>query len=296
MALWYEKYSRKIYSTSCCKWRCSRKFFSEFLGMFAFIFIADGTVATAIFYTPEPTDASSEILYINVGIAFGYTIGLYICRENVGYLNAALTLVFWLLGKMKLNDVIIYLIAQFIGACLAEAFIFGLYRDEIEQSTSNETILIFASSVNDGYFGRAAIDQFLKTVFFTIGVMAVIDEGKNKQENDPLKTIKPSKRFEPLIIGLVLFSVGIALSFFARFYFNPLQDLSGLIFVEFAELSKEKWWGFAQAFCPILGALVGATIYILSIENYHQMTAESRSEGAGSYDPLDQDNPSESLP
>ncbi|XP_033118295.1 aquaporin-1-like isoform X2 [Anneissia japonica] len=138
--------------------------------------------------------------------------------------------------------------------------------------------------------------KFLKTVFFTIGVMAVIDEGKNKQENDPLKTIKPSKRFEPLMIGLVLFLVGIAFSYFARFTFNPLQDLSGLVIVEITKLCKEKWWGFAQAFCPILGALVGATIYILSIENYHQMTAESRSEGAGSYDPLDQDNPSESLP
>ncbi|XP_033104392.1 aquaporin-7-like [Anneissia japonica] len=124
MALWYEKYIRKIR----CKQNVYKKFWSEFLGMFAFVFIADGTVATAIFYTPESIEELSEIMYINVGIAFGYTIGLYICSENVGYLNAALTLVFGILGKMKLKDVITYVLAQILGAFLAEAFIYGLYE------------------------------------------------------------------------------------------------------------------------------------------------------------------------
>ncbi|XP_033099263.1 aquaporin-7-like isoform X2 [Anneissia japonica] len=293
MGLWYEAW---IKNCSCANppnqednqksWKLTfcRKFVSEFIGMFAFVFIASGTVASATFYnfkdgsSKNTTYDSSDILYINLGISFGYSIALYICIENVGYLNVALTLVFWVLGKMKAKDIIPYVLAQFVGAFLAASCIYGLYKAEIKHYIDQPTTsLIFSSSVNGDHFWKALIDQALKTGIFTIGVMAIIDEQKNKQQddslstehNEPLKTIKPSKRFEPLMIGLILFLVGIAFSYYARFYFNPLQDLSGLIVVAWAELSKTKWWVFAQIFGPIAGAFIAAIIYILLIENNH---------------------------
>ncbi|XP_033099266.1 aquaporin-9-like isoform X2 [Anneissia japonica] len=277
MGLRYEKHFERF---SCTNLPLLRKLLSELLGMFAFVLIASSTVASVTFnkdssdvFTNSTYD-SSEILYINVGIAFGYTIGLYTCIENVGYLNLALTVLFWCFGKMKWNDMVVYLSAQFIGAMLAEACIYGLYCD------NPMTSLIFSSSGNSDPFMLAAFEQFLKTMVFTIGVMAVIDEHKDKQEDYPLNTIKPSKSFEPLMIGLVVFMVGIAFSHYARFYFNPLQDLSGLIFVAVASLRISMMWLIGQLIVPLVGCFIGALIYISVIENNHQKpVVESTREG-----------------
>ncbi|XP_071964443.1 aquaporin-9-like isoform X2 [Antedon mediterranea] len=281
MGLWYESTFEKCSCASKSGWK---QVFSELLGMFIFVFISGNVVANVNCYNNDNLENSinntfsydaSGIFYINFGISFGYMLGLYISIENAGFLNPGLTLVFRFMGKIETKDMLLLLAAQFCGAFLGSFLIWGLYFDQLNDFEDDNTGLLFCSVVNGGNYGIASLDVLLKSSLFAVGVLAIIDNQKKEKKDEPFKTVKPPKSFEPFLIGLLLLVVGMAFSYHAPFYFNPFQDFAGRLVAliagceQMCTFDNPNWWPVIPLFVPVVGSFIGALVYIIFIENNH---------------------------
>lgn len=129
------------------------KYMAEFFGTFVLTLVVSLSLTTA-FPIPTPVLAA-----LTVGL-FVYTIG----HVSGAHINPAVTTALWITGKIKENEAINYLLAQFLAAGLA-----------------NITVLIIKGSdsflnVQDKLTGGIVVGfaETIGMIIFTFGLMAVV--------------------------------------------------------------------------------------------------------------------------
>ena len=150
-----------------------------------------------------------------------------------GHLNPAVTLSMAVLKKCSWIQVPIYMLAQYLGAFLASAVLYGIYADAIAGNGGKiaGTAGIFASyphpntCANTSDVGpncwepssvTLAFDQILGTGLLLIIILAVTDE----------KNMNVSSGLVPLLIGLGLAAIHNSFGLNAGSAINPARDFA----------------------------------------------------------------------
>jgi hypothetical protein len=100
------------------------EFFAELLGTFIFLSI----IITSV----HSKTAGVSLAWIKIGLALSISI-LLVGFISGGHLNPAVSLMFYLNNQLKLEDLILYIIAQLIGgsfAYLYYKYLFKNYKSE----------------------------------------------------------------------------------------------------------------------------------------------------------------------
>ncbi|XP_078113338.1 aquaporin-9a [Sander vitreus] len=248
-----------------------KEFLAEFLGTFVLVLFGCGSVAQTVL----SRNTLGEPLTIHIGFSVGLMMAAYVAGGvSGGHVNPAVSLAMVVLGKLKIWKFPIYVMAQFLGAFVGAAAVFGLYHDAFMDFTSgilsvtgiNATGHIFASypsrhlSILGGF-----IDQVIGTGMLVLCILAIIDGGN----------IGAPKGVEPLAIGLVIMAIGVSMGLNCGYPLNPARDLGPRLFTAVAGWGMEvfstadHWWWIPVA-GPMVGGLVAALIYYLLIELHHQ--------------------------
>ena len=104
-----------------------RSFLAEFLGTFLLVLFGNGAIAQFI-GKGEPT-----FLPVALGYGLALMIGILVSGGvSGGHLNPAVTLAMACIKKCKFIQVPIYWAAQYLGAFMASALLYGVYVDLIE--------------------------------------------------------------------------------------------------------------------------------------------------------------------
>ncbi|KAJ1112820.1 hypothetical protein NDU88_001081 [Pleurodeles waltl] len=248
---------------------------AEFLGTFILILFGCGSVAQM------ELSGFAKAQFLSVNMAFGYavTAGAYVCAGVSGaHLNPAVSLAMFLLRRMTFKLMLVYCLAQFLGAFFGAAIVFALYFDALYvYSGGNFTVVgpqatagIFASypsehlSVINGF-----TDQVIATAALLICILAVVDEKNNAA---PVG-------LQPFVIGLMVLLVGLAMGFNCGYPINPARDLAPRLFTAIAGWGLEvfsagnHWW-WVPVLGPLVGGLIGAIIYELFVEIHHPLDQE----------------------
>jgi aquaporin Z len=93
------------------------KFFAEILGTFIFL----GVIITSGHSTTRANDA---LIWIKIGLTLSVAI-LLLGYISGGHFNPAVSFMFYINNELPLHELIVYIIAQLIGATLA--FFYFLY-------------------------------------------------------------------------------------------------------------------------------------------------------------------------
>ena len=140
-----------------------------------------------------------------------------------GHLNPAVTLSMAVLRKCSWIQVPIYMLAQYLGAFLAAAVLYGIYADGINGAGGKVpgTAGIFASYPYSGGEWEPssvtlAFDQILGTALLLIIILAVTDD----------KNMNVSSGLVPLLIGLGLAAIHNSFGLNAGCAINPARDFS----------------------------------------------------------------------
>merc|ERR1712021_290787 len=169
-----------------------REFLAETLGTFILVLFGNGAIA-------QFKGQGGTFMHVAFGYGLALTLGILVSGGvSGGHLNPAVTLAMATLKKCKWIQVLVYWAAQYLGAFLASAILYGNYADFINQSEGGKSTMsgIFASY--PGGFGPSTIslvlDQFLGTALLLIIILSVTD-GRN---------MKVTSSLVPLYIGLGL--------------------------------------------------------------------------------------------
>ncbi|EPQ18347.1 Aquaporin-9 [Myotis brandtii] len=237
------------------------------------------------------------IVTINVGFAMAVVMAIYVTGGvSGGHINPAVSFAMRLFGRMKWFKFPFYVGAQFLGAFVGSAILFGIYYDGIMSFADgkllivgeNATAIIFATYPAPYLsLANAFADQVMSTMFLLLVVFAIFDS----------RNWGVPKGLQPIAIGLLIIVLSSSLGLNCGCAMNPARDLSPRLFTALAgwgfdvfsppsdkatvvgakaeavrgdqanRVGNNFWW--IPVVAPMVGAAIGGLIYILLIEIHH---------------------------
>ncbi|CAF0886479.1 unnamed protein product [Brachionus calyciflorus] len=252
--------------------RCKNVYFQVFIAELfgTFIFVTFGCSSIAQYKLFNRVHQGWEtFLTISTGMGFGLMIAILVAgKVSGGHYNPAVSFAMLLTGQLNAIKFLIYVTAQFLGAFLAGAMVFVLYYDSMIQfglkMYSIETAGIFGTyPVKELSVWGAFFDQFLGTLFFVIGVLAVTDKNNVDMPHGAVA----------LIIGLLLFLVGISFGYNTGFAVNPARDFGPRVFSALAGwgsqvFSSGNYFFWIPIVAPMIGSFGATILYSILISNH----------------------------
>ena len=224
--------------------KTGNKFFAELLGTFVLVF---GGCGTAIF-------AGRAFGFLGVSIAFGLTVvamAYGVGHISGAHLNPAVSFGVWANGRMSFKDMLIYWVAQIIGAICAAALIFAIVKcgnidpGNFAANDFGADLAKCGENYWDINMWGALIIEAVLTFVFLIVILGVTDD---RHANG---------KFGGLAIGLTLVLIHLISIPLTNTSVNPARSISQAIFAGGSALSP--WWVFIVA--PLVGAGLAGLCY-----------------------------------
>jgi len=256
-------------ATSGIRNHAVRCMLAELLGTFLLVAFGDGSVAQAVTTgLKDEKQTLNTYLSINWGFFCGIAFGVYACGGvSGGHINPAVTLAMAIIGRLKWSLVPFYFIGQYLGAFLASVIIYAIYYGGLTMTNLDGYDSIggiwatkpFGFTTTEMALG----DQIFGGFLLVVCVMALTDP----------KNMGPHKGLIPILVGFVVFGVGLSFGTNAGFAINPARDFAPRLFEAILFGSKTFSQGQYYFWIPIvgphIGAVVGALVYIFMIEMHH---------------------------
>jgi aquaporin Z len=220
----------------------SKKYLVEFIGTFVLVFIGCGSAVLAGKYIGF------------VGISFAFGLSVLVMVYAIGgisgcHINPAISISMLASGKMKLEDTVIYVIVQCMGAVIAAMVLYAVALGNPGYS------LAINGLGQNGYDaaspgGFSMISGFIAEVILTFIFLLVIHGSTSE---------KAPKGFAGISIGLSLVLIHLVGIPVTGTSVNPARSLSPAVVVGGIALSQ--LWLFWVA--PIVGGLIAALVWRL---------------------------------
>ena len=222
------------------------KMLAEAFGTFVLVL---GGCGTALF---------GHVGFLGVAIAFGLTViamAYGIGHVSGAHLNPAVSFGVWVNGRMSLKDMLLYWVSQIIGAIVASAVLYGIYKAANLGATgvfaANGYGEAFQAAAGEGYlnvsmWGAFAIEAVLTFVFLIV-ILGATDERSNTKAAG-------------LAIGLTLTLIHLVSIPLTNTSVNPARSISQALFSDCTSWSAcSQLWLFIVA--PLVGAAFAGLFY-----------------------------------
>ena len=241
---------------------------AEFFGTMILVLFGDGCVAIFwLFNTISPFPFANLWTVVMFGWGLAVMLGIYVAGAISGaHINPAVTLGFAVTGRFPWSKVMYYWVAQLLGAFVAAAIIYFVYKGAINNALQGANIadpvrgvgLVFYTIPKPfvGTFGAFG-DEFLGTALLVGLILAIVDV-----RNQPVQA-----NLNPLIIGFLIVAIGASFGLNTGYAINPARDFGPRLWVTivgggFRSLNSYTW---IPIVAPLLGGAAGALIYDYTI-------------------------------
>lgn len=228
------------------------QFIGELIGTFMLVLLGNGIVAAVVLNKTKSNNAGW--LSITIGWGFAVTVAVYISGFlSSAHLNPAVTLAMFATGSMESSLVLPYIAAQFLGAMAAAGVLLLHYYPHYKETKDAGSVLAtFSTGPAIRHTWSNVLGEALGTAVLVIGIMSL---GKHELTGG----------LAPIIVGLIVISIGLSLGGTTGYAINPARDLGPRIVHALLPVpnKKDSDWGYAwiPVVGPILGGVVGALLY-----------------------------------
>lgn len=215
-----------------------KKYLAEFVGTFALVFIAAGSVC-ADFYLRQSGGEGLGLL--GTSIAYGVVVIAIIYATSYvsgSHVNPAVTISFWITKRMDPNTAIMYIISQVAGATLAGLALKVLFPDALKTVYLGTNILAPGVSV-----ARGILMEFIITFLLIFTIYGTLVDKR------------ASAGFAGVAIGLVILFGSMIGGTISGGAMNPAR-VFGTAIASGQFTHHYVWW-----IGPILGGIVAGFVY-----------------------------------
>jgi len=253
-----------------------RELGAEFLGTFVLIVFGCGSVAQVLLSGQQ----NGEYLSINLGWGLGVVLGMYMAFGVSGaHLNPAVTLTLAVHRRFSWGKLLPYCLAQTAGAFVAAAVVYVTYWDAlasfdggVRQVLGDQgTARIFATYPQPFLTPviGGLVDQIVGTALLMLCVFALTDH----------RNCAPVAYITPVLVGAVIFTIGIAFGFNSGYAINPARDFGPRLFTFVAGWGTEVFraghcWWWIPIVGPLIGGVLGGWVYDVLITRRHPPEAD----------------------
>ena len=230
-------------------------FLAELVGTMFLILLGDGVVAAVVLSKSKAEN--SGWMVITTGWAMAVAMGVYIAgRISGGHINPAVTLALAAIGKFPWSDVPKYLAAQFLGAFLGAVIVWLAYLAHWpETEDQGKKLVVFSTVPAIRKVHLNLLTEFIATFALMFGVLAIVANTASAQSG-----------LTPLLIGFLIWALGLSLGGPTGFAMNPARDFAPRLAHALLPIPGKGGsdWGYAWVpiIGPIIGGLLGAVAYV----------------------------------
>ncbi len=222
-------------------------YMAEFFGTMLLIILGEGVVAGVVLKGTKSENAGW--LTIVIGWGLGVSLAIYAVGGISGaHLNPALTLAFALRGDFPWSDVGGYIAAQFAGAFAGACVVwlhFLPHWKRTDDPGAKLAVFCTAPAIR-GTFSNL-ISEIIATGVLVIGLLFI---GPNEF----------TQGLKPLVVGLLIVSIGLSLGGTTGFALNPARDLAPRIAHTILPISGKGSSDWSYAWIPVVGPVLGGVL------------------------------------
>jgi glycerol uptake facilitator protein len=223
---------------------------SEIIGTALLILLGDGVVA-AVLLNQSKAQNSGWIV-----ITFGWGMAVMVAVYAVGFfdgahLNPAVTLGIWIHGGIDGSQAWHYFIGEFIGAMVGAFLVFLAYfLHWSETEDPGLKLAVFSTGPAIRNYGWNLVTEIIGTFVLVFGVLTI---------TGPWNVFSGAD-VGPLLIGLLVFAIGLSLGGPTGYAINPARDLGPRIMHAILPIPGKGTSDWAYAWVPVLGPLIGGAL------------------------------------
>jgi glycerol uptake facilitator protein len=232
---------------------------SELIGTAMLILLGDGVVA-AVVLAKSKAENSGWIV-----ITFGWGMAVMVAVYAVGpfsgaHLNPAVTLGLFINGNYHGAGLFIkYIIGEFGGAMIGAALVFVAYYVHFQETEDpGLKLAVFSTGPAIRNTANNFITEVIGTFVLVFGVLAI-----PQAQNHIVSGLTP------LLIGLLVFSIGLSLGGPTGYAINPARDLGPRIMHAILPIPGKGSSDWGYAWIPVLGPLVGGALGALAFGAFY---------------------------
>lgn len=231
-------------------------FVSELVGTAILILLGNGVVAAVLLAKSKAQNSGWIVITFGWGMAV--TIGVYAAGPFSGaHLNPAVTLGLAATGDFPWGDVPTYIAGEFAGAILGACLVWLAYLPHWKE-TEDPGLKLACFSTGPAIRKplQNAITEVIGAAMLLVGVLAI-----------GINTGAAASGVGPLLVGLLVLSIGLSLGGPTGYAINPARDLGPRIahaFLPIAGKGDSDWsYALVPVVAPIVGGILGSVIFNL---------------------------------
>ena len=231
-------------------------FTSEVIGTGILVLLGDGVVAAVLLNKSKAQNAGWIV------ICFGWGMGVALAVYAVGsfsgaHINPAVTIGLASIGSLPWGDVPVYLSGQFVGAFIGAVLVWLAYLPHWAETVDPGLKLgVFSTGPAIRKPGQNIVTEIIGTAMLLMGVLFITYEAN-------ATTVESG--IQPLLIGLLVFAIGLSLGGPTGYAINPARDLGPRIAHAVLPIAGkgDSDWGYAwlPVVGPIVGGILGAVLF-----------------------------------
>jgi glycerol uptake facilitator protein len=223
---------------------------SEIIGTGILILLGDGVVA-AVLLAHSKAQNSGWIV-----ITFGWGMAVMVAVYIVGYfdgahLNPAVTLAIWIHGGITGSQAWKYFVGEIIGAMVGAVLVWlGYYLHWAETEDPGLKLAVFSTGPAIRNYAWNLITEIFGTFVLVVGIFGITGPWN----------VFAGADLAPLLIGLLVFSIGLSLGGPTGYAINPARDLGPRIIHAILPIPGKGGSDWSYAWVPVLGPLIGGAL------------------------------------
>jgi glycerol uptake facilitator protein len=224
-------------------------FCGELIGTMFLILLGDGVVANSCLN--ESKGHKAGWFAITAGWGLAVTLGVYISGwASGGHLNPAVTLAMASLGRIPAEQIPLYIGGQLIGAFLGAVLVWLAFLPHWSRTEDVSTKLgVFCTIPAIRHTVGNLLSEVIGTVVLVVGALSVAN-----------KSNKIGDGFGPVLIGLIVVSIGLSLGGPTGYAINPARDLMPRLAHALLPISGKGTSDWSYAWIPIIGPIIGGIL------------------------------------
>jgi glycerol uptake facilitator protein len=241
-------------------------YIAEFIGTMILVLLGDGVVAGVLLRNSKAENSGWIV------ITFGWGMAVALAVYSVGaisgaHINPAVTIGLASIGAFDWAQVPGYIIAQLLGAFTGAVLVWLAYLPHwAETADPGLKLGVFSTAPAIRNTAANIITEIIGTAMLLFGVLGIVS---NVQQIQQASEVDLSAVFQfglaPLLIGLLVFAIGLSLGGPTGYAINPARDLGPRIAHAVLPIAGKGGsdWGYAwiPVVAPIIGGVLGAWLY-----------------------------------
>ena len=234
---------------------------AELFGTAILIILGDGVVVNVVLARSK--GYNSGWIVIAAGWAFAVTIAVYCVNAISGaHLYPAVTIALAAIGSFPWSKVPGYIVAPIIGGFIGGVLVWLTYLPHWAATPDpGAKLAVFSTAPAIRHRGANLIAELIGGFMLVLALLAVISPGNFVPGSDL------AKGFGPMLVGVIVASIGLSLGGPTGYAINPARDLGPRIAHAVLPIAGKGGsdWGYSwiPIVGPTLGGVIGAGLYRL---------------------------------